>query len=903
MHKKGLFYLFFGIFLLLGGIQAYAQDPPVKDPIVIPATPDTSAVLIKDTLSPPVVVQPVVVDTIKVDSVAAPKELLEDIVEYYGDDYVYMDRRDGKVYMYNQAFIIYQDYKIDAGLIILDYNKNEVYAKGIDSAGVYSQRPVFVQGNNKVEPDSIRFNFDTKKALVFNSRTQQNEMNVLSEITKKENDSVYFLRNVKFTTSENIDDPEYYFYTRRAKFVPGKKVVTGLTNMYIADVPTPIGLPFAFFPLTEDRASGFIIPNIGENNNRGFFFQNGGYYFAVSDYIDLAVLGDYYTNGSYGIRLDSDYAWRYKFRGNLSFRYENLINSERGFPDFTQSSLYNIRWSHSQDPKVNPSSRFSASVNLGSSRYLQQSINQVNNGSSLVNTLSSSISYSKSFDFEPQVQFTMAATHSQNTRTQDINMSLPNFNASVSRVFPFAPKNGAKEGIFENINLQYDVTAENRIQTTDSLFFKKEMFDGAQFGARHSIPIGTNFKVAKYLSFSMGTNYQETWVNKTFRQRYDENANDGAGAVVRDTISGFDSYRTYGFSTGVGTTVYGTFNFGADKKIQAVRHVMRPSLNYSISPGFKQYYEEYTIASADPDVNDQVVEYSRFQNTIYGAPGKLYSSSLGISLSNTIEAKVRNPDTTVTEAKKISLLNNLNMSTSYSFSADSLNWSNLSINGSIPIIEKLDLNFNGSLDPYALDNNNRRIDKFNIENGGSLFRLVNGNISFNYSFSSRDFERKEDEEDDFNSDTFRNGGRPDDLFGEGRDIADLKNTNDRDKDKDTKKSWYQYDIPWDLRLAYTMTYTNSQRQNEISSQSLMMSSNVELSPRWSVGISSGYDFKNKGVTLTQLRFERDLESWVMRFSWTPIGARNTSWNFFIGIRGSILSDIKYDKRREADRRL
>ncbi|WP_255571283.1 putative LPS assembly protein LptD [Halomarinibacterium sedimenti] len=884
----------------------YSQDPVDKGSVVIPAKEDTLSVTPKDTLTiNPITYNEVVVDTVKVDSIAPKDEILKDIVDYYGEDYVYMDKKSSKVYMYNKAFITYQTYRIDAGLIILDYNKNEVTAKGIDSAGVYSQKPIFVEGSNKVEPDSIRFNFTTKKAIVYNSRTFQNEMNVLSEITKKENDSVYFLRNVKFTTAEDIENPEYYFYTRKAKFVPQKKVVTGLTNMYIADVPTPIGLPFAFFPLSETRTSGFLLPNIGENNNRGFFLQNGGYYFAINDYIDLTVLGDYYTNGSYGFRLDSDYALRYKFRGNVSFRYENLINSERGFPDFTQSSLYNIRWSHNQDQKVNPSSRFSASVNLGSSRYLQQSINQTNNASQLVNTLSSSVSYSKSFETEPQIQFTIAGTHSQNTQTEAINMSLPNFNGSVSRIFPFAPKNGVKKGAFQNINMQYNVVAENRISTTDSLFFKKEMFEGAQIGARHTIPISTNFKVLKYLSFSLSTNYQETWVGKTISRNYDETANDGDGAVVQDTISGFDSYRTYGFSTGVGTTIYGTFNFGKDKKIQAIRHVMRPSIGYSISPGFQQYYDEYTIVSADPEINDQVVEYSRFENTLYGAPGKLYSSSMSLALSNTLEAKIRDKDTTAVEPKKLIILNNLNFSTGYNFSADSLKWSNVQVTGSIPIVKKLDFNFNGSLDPYALDNDNNRINTFNIENGGSLFRLVNGNISFNYSFSSKDFEKAEKEDEDFDSDTFRNGGRPDDLFGDPTEFNDLSPVpvDKKNKDKTTEKAWYQYDIPWDLRLAYTLTYSNSQRQNEISSQSLMMSSSVTLSPKWSVRVSSGYDFKNKGVTLTQLGFVRDLDSWTMRFNWTPIGARNTSWNFFIGIKGSILKDIKYDKRREADRNL
>jgi len=885
----------------------HSQDIPPKNDVDIPVESK------QDTLNPSILsvtkeVNEAIADTVKTDSVKPKQELLTDVVDYYGEDYVYIDRKKKKVYMYNKAYIVYGDMRIDAGNIILDYNKNEVYAKGIDSAGVYSQKPVFVQAQNEVKPDSIRFNFDSEKALVYNSRTEESGFNVIAEVTKKINDSVVFLRNVKFTTSKNIDDPEYYFYTRKAKFVPKKKIVTGLTNMYIADVPTPIGLPFAFFPLTEDRASGFIIPTVGEQSRRGFFLQNGGYYFAVNDYLDLTFLGDYYTNGSYGLRAESSYAERYRFRGNVSVRYENLINGERGFPDFSQSSVYNIRWNHTQDQKASPSSRFSASVNLGSSRYFQQSINQTNNASALVNTLSSSVSYSKTFEGEPQVNFSIAGTHSQNTNTQTINLSLPNVTASVSRIFPFAPKTGIKKGIIDNINFQYDVAAENRIRTTDSLFFKPEMFDNAQIGAQHSIPISTNFKILDYLSASASTRFQETWVLKTFNRRFDPTFNEGDGGEVTDTISGFDRYSTYNFSTSLGTTVYGTFNFGKDKKIQALRHVIRPSVSYSINPAFDQYYDEYTIpaefVSADPDVNDEVVEYSRFQNTLYGAPNNNYSSSIGLSLSNTLEAKVRNKDTTATEPKKIKLLNNLNFSTAYNLAADSLPLSPVNFSGSIPVLEKLDFNFNGSLDPYALNNSNQRIDKFNVDNGGSLFRLTNANISVNYSFSSKDLEVDSEDKDRFDNETFRNGGRPDDLFGDVRDIDNNRLYKDDDEDESKQdRAWYNYDIPWDFRLAYTMTYSNRQRESEISSQSLMFSSNLELSPRWTVGVSSGYDFKNKGVTLTQFRFQRDLESWQMSFNWTPIGSINTSWYFFIGIKSSVLSDIKYDKRREPDQQL
>ncbi len=887
-------------FLLLSGFVLHAQDIPPKNEAQLPRTE-------QDTLS--VNLTPLVgelnekaQDTVKTDTVPPPKETLTDIVDYYGEDYVFLNRKEKKVYMYNNAYIKYEDMRIDAGLIILDYNKNEVYAMGIDSAGVYSQRPVFVQGSNKVEPDSIRYNFNSEKALVFNSRTEQSGFNVLAEVTKKVNDSVVYLRNVRFTTSKNIEDPEYYFYTRKAKFVPKKKIVTGLTNMYIADVPTPVGLPFAYFPLTEDRASGFIIPSFGENSRRGFFFQNGGYYFAINDYLDLSLLGDYYTNGSYALRGESTYVVRYKYRGSFSARFESLVNSERGFPDFEESSIYNIRWTHSQDAKSSPNSRFSASVNLGSSKYFTESINQTNNASALVNTLSSSVSYSRTFEGDPQVNFTLAATHSQNTQTQNISMSLPNLNASVSRIYPFAPKNGTKKGIIQNINFQYDLSAENRIQTTDSLFFKPEMFNQAQIGAQHNIPITTNFKILKYLSASAGTNYRETWVLKSTRKRYDASAFDGRGGIVQDTLSGFESYRTYNFTTSLGTTLYGLFNFGKDNKIQAIRHVVRPSLAYNVNPAFDRYYDEFRIPLTAEEAAGELVEYSRFENTLYGPPSKVYSSSVGISLSNTFEAKVRDRDSTATEPKKVILLNNLNFSTAYNLAGDSLQWSPVQFSGSIPIIPKLDFNFSGSLDPYALDNNNRKIDVFNINNGGSLFRLTNANVSINYSFSSKDFTKKTKSMDRIQNETFRNGGRPDDLFGEAADIYSGEIYEEDDK-IERNVEWYNYTIPWDMRLAYTITYGNNQRQNEISSQSLMLSTNLELAPRWTVGVSSGYDFKNQGVTLTQFRFQRDLESWQMSFNWTPIGSINTAWYFFIGIKSSILSDIKYDKRRESDKRL
>ena len=882
--------------LLLCNTFSYSQEIPVKNEIIIPIIELTDTISInKKTILPEF--NEVITDTVKSDTIIPKEEMLTGIIDYYGEDYVYMDKLENKVYMYNNAYITYEDMRIEGGYIILDYNKNEIYAKGIDSAGIYSQKPIFTQTQNEVIPDSIRFNMDTKKALIYNSRSGQDEVRYKAEVAKKVNDSVYFLKNIKFTTAVDIDNPEYYFYTRKAKVVPNKKIVTGFTNMYIADVPLPLGLPFAFFPLTNEQTSGFIIPSFGDNRDRGFFFQNGGYYFAINDYLDLTLVGDYYTNGSYAIRAESSYALRYKFKGNLSLRFEKLINSQRGFDDFNESSVYNIRWNHNQDAKANPSSRFSASVNLGSSQYYNESINQTNNASALINTLSSSVSYSKAFETVPQINFSIAGTHSQNTNTDVINMSLPNLNASVSRIFPFEPKIGSKKGILENINLQYNLAAENRIQTTDTDFFTSKMFDNAKIGARHSIPISTNFKIFKNLSSSLNTTYQETWAFSTIKKYYDPEYNEGEGGVIRDTIKGFDSYRTYNFSTSLGTTLYGMFNFGKGKKIEALRHVLRPSLSYNVNPSFDQFYDSYV----DPTANEQVVEYSRFEQSLYGAPGNVRSSSVGISISNTIEAKVRDKDTTQIKPKKLILLNNLNFNTSYNIAGDSLNWNPLTFSGSIPIIKKLDFNFNGSLDPYALNNDNVRVNDFNINNGGSLFRLTRGNISINYTFSSKDFQGNE--KDDFETETFKNGGRPDDLFGDSRPINEQIESDKETPKSKTDYNWYNFSIPWDLRMAYTVTYSNFTRQNEISSQSIMFSSNIEFSPKWKVGVSSGYDFKNNGITLTQFRFQRDLESWRLSFNWTPIGGTRTSWYMFIGIKSSMLSDIKYDKRRESDKRL
>jgi hypothetical protein len=472
--------------------------------------------------------------------------------------------------------------------------------------------------------------------------------------------------------------------------------------------------------------------------------------------------------------------------------------------------------------------------------------------------------------------------------------------ASMTRVYPFAPKSGTKKGAIQNVNFQINTRGEYRIQTTDSLFGKSEMFDDALAGMRHSIPVTTNFKIFDHFSVSANASFEETWTLKTIRRFYDQSSNE----VITLDQNGFDRFLTYNVGASIGTTLYGMFNFekeGKDPKIQAIRHVVRPSISYSINPAFDQYYETYDVIDADGTTTE---EYTRFENSLFGRPGNRYSSSVGLSVGNNIEAKVRSKDSTSTESEKIFILNNLNFSTAYDIAADSLNWSPVRVSGGTQILnKKMSINFGMTLNPYALDSNNNLVNKFNIDNGGSLFRMTSANVNMSYTLSNESFSGDESDEDKASSqEAARSGGRTDGLFGKTQDFAD-KRLSDKDKnkkDKEENNEFYNYKMPWSVRFAYAANYTNTRRENKISSHSLMFSGDVELSPKWTVGASSGYDLLNQGFTFTQLRFERDLLSWRMNFTWVPFSNRS-SWNFFIGIKSNMLKDLKYDQRRQPDR--
>lgn len=829
--------------------------------------------------------QPIVnVDTTKRDTVKIlPKELLEGIIKDKAKDYKDIDLKRKISTLYNEAELYYKDIELKSGIIIIDYAKNLAYARGIvDTTGAYIQKPQFKQGGQESVQDSLIYNFKTQKAVVYGAKTEQQGMIIKALITKRENDSTMYMNRAEITTSKK-KKRDYFIATKDVKFVPGKKAVGGMSQLFLADVPTPVVLPFFYVPLTKGRSSGILLPTYGDNTN-GYFLQNGGFYFAISDYVDLAVTGDIYTNGSWGLRFDSNYKLRYKYGGRFSLRFENLINGQRGLSGYSKTNSYHINWSHSQDTKSNPNSRFSAAVNFGSSKFFKQSLNELSSSKFLNNTLSSSISYYKKFTGTP-FNMNLAVTHSQNTNTEVINMSLPNLSIGMDRLYPFAPKNGAKKNPIQKIGLTYSMALQNQIVTSDSEFLKTGMFKKAKSGLKHSISLSTNIKTLNYITLSPSINYKDVWYLKTIDKKWNTVNN----KIETDTINGFKTFRDYSASVSASTIVYGNFEFKKGR-LQKIRHTLKPSISYGYTPDFSYYYDVI-----QNDALGNTTLYSKFDGGIFGAPNRNMSQSLGFALRNTFEAKVKDRDSTKTEFKKLKLLNNLDFTSSYNLESDTLKWTPVRMSTSTILFKKLNLNLNATLDPYAITAGGRRINTFNINNGGSLFRLTNAGLTASFNLSNDTFKKnkeganKKSEEND----------SEDNQFGD-----DLKNKSATPPtEMKTKKiKLYHLNIPWKLNLNYNVGYSNRNREKEFSRNTLRFNGNVELTPKWNVNFSSGYDIKSKGLSYTTLGFARDLDSWHMTFNWTPLGTRSTYY-FFIGVKASALSDLKYDQHKVPDKRL
>ena len=834
-------------------------------------------------------------DSISLDTIK-PKESIDGIITHVAEGYTIQNAKDKIVTLYNQAQIVYTDIDLKAGIIVINYKKNTIFAKGIKDSTGYKQRPVFKQGGQESEQDSMLYNFKSKRALIYGLKSKQGEMFTFGEKTKQVNDSTIYVRKIRFTTSEKQD---YYIATNKAKLVPGKKIIVGGSNLVLADVPTPIYLPFAYFPLSETSVSGFLIPAFDTgSSDRGIGFQNGGYYFAISDYLDLTVLGDAYSNGSWSLRTSSNYRKRYRYNGAFSFSYENLIQGIRGFDLYSKATNFNIRWNHSQDSKANPNARFSASVNLGSSKFYRESLNELNTSQFLTNTLSSSVNYSKTFVGTP---FNMSATftHSQNTNTEAITMTLPSLTINMNKIFPFAGKGGIQKTPIQKMGFNYTMQGEYRINTTDDDFFKKKMFETAKSGIQQRTGTSTNIKVMKHFTLSPSINYKEVWNFDYVKKSYDSTEN----IVVTDTLNGFKSFREYNTGVSLSTNIYGTFKFKKGR-LKAIRHTFRPSISYSYRPDFADNYNEQVQQS--PDITD-LLTYSPFENGIYGRPGSGISNAIGITLNNVLEAKIapKDPDSDEDD-EKITLLNNLNFSSSYNIAADSLRWSPTSFSAGTRLFkDKLAVNLSGSLDPYQVDEKGLRINKFN----SGIFRLTRASLTANYSISSKDFEKdnSENKKDNKNGNGAQNTPdviganiNPTNRFAQNGTTI---NNNDTEENETKETKLYRANVPWTINLAYSTNYVNNGIDGgEIGIHTLMFSGDIELSPKWKVGYSSGYDIKDGAFTFSRFNFSRDLDSWRFNFNWVPFGT-NSSYTFFIGVKSSILSDLKWDKNKPPDRRL
>ncbi len=804
-------------------------------------------------------------DTIVSDSVEKEKKaFFEATIEYNSDDTIVFSLTGQKVFLTKNAFVKYGEIELRAYYIELDLEKKEAFAYGIkDSTGTFIDTPEFKDGAEEFTCKELKYNFDTGKGLVNEIITEQEGGFVHSEITKRIDDKTFYLRNGKYTTCDH-PHPHFYVKMTKAKMIKDDKIVSGPLYLVLEDVPMPIGLPFALFPFSSSYSSGIIVPSYGEEQRRGFNLRGGGYYWAINEYLDLAVTGDIFANGSWGGYMESSYKKRYRFSGNIATEYHSNTYGDKGLSDYSESTDFAIRWNHTQDSKANPYRTFSASVNFSTSnndRNNSQSIQKITN-----NQKQSSISYSKKWADSP---FSLNASlrHSQNSRDTTISLTLPSMSLNMTQIYPFRAK-GKSTNLrwYDKVGVSYSSKLENRINTKEYKLMKSSLATDWQNGYQHSIPISTNFKLSKDLTLSPTLNYQGVLYSKSIRKSWDSSLNDGDGGVRTDTIQGFKYAHNYSTSASLSLSpkIYGMYTFKESSKLAAIRHVMTPSISVSYTPEMgvprSKYYKTYRNEATGKDV-----EYSIFDKSLYGTPsGAQESGSISFGLDNNVEAKMRtaNDSTGTEEFKKVKIIESLKFSTSYNMFADSLNWSVIRMTGRTKLFnQKLGLSVGSTVDPYKLNAGNQRIDEFGL-------RLTNANIDLDFGLSAKD------------------------LKGDsGKDKKDDKTD---EPWRDTR--YVDFDIPWSFSIDYGWTYSKSTNKKSTVRQNVGMNGNISLTPKWKVSFSTGYDFTDKEVTASQFTITRDLHCWQMSFNAIPFGAYQ-SYNFRINVESSILADLKYEKKQ------
>ncbi len=813
-------------------------------------------------------------DSAKVDTLKRKeKPPIESPVNSTATDSIVYSMNGKMAYLYGDAKVTYQNMELTASRIEFNMETKQAFAYGsLDTAGKVIGKPIFKEGSDTYNMDSIRYNFDSKKAKIYGVITKQGEGFLHSKMTKKMPDNTVNLIGGEYTTCD-LEHPHFYIYLTKAKVIPNKQIITGPAYLVIEDVPLPIGIPFGFFPNRKGRHSGILIPRYGEETNRGFYLQQGGYYFGMSDYFDLALTGSIYSFGGWDINAKSAYKVRYKYNGSLNISGVKLVVGSKGDSDYMNQGTYSIQWRHSQDPKFKPNSTFSANVNFTKSSY--NTYATYNPSSYLNSSINSSISYSRIFEGTP-FSLSLSANHSQNSQTKAVTISLPVMTFNMSSVYPFKPKNiTGKPNVIQKIGISYSSSLQNQYSTTEDMLFKGNWEDKMANGMKHNIPISTSFSLLKFLNISPTAQYSEYWYTKTIRKTWDPDS----AVVLTDTVSGFKRAMEYNYSVGMSTKIYGTFTFAQGSKIQAIRHVITPTISFSYHPDFSTPYWGY-YRTVQSDTTGRTQKYSIFQNGILGGPSASRSGSIGFGLSNILEMKVKSDRDSTQKTRKISILDNLQISSSYNLLADSLNLAPFNFSGRVTLSKKFALNFGGVINPYALSQQGQVINKWMYKETGKLGRLTNFTTSFNLSFQS----------------DAAPGGAAKNEEGTSPVIETFQNQYGENTPYGIPQSGYvDFSVPWNISFNYNLSYSKPGFTSTLN-QTVNFSGGLSLTPKWKITYSSGWDFKTNQITYTSMGINRDLHCWEMSFTWIPLGPRQ-SYSFRINVKSGLLRDLKYDKRK------
>lgn len=837
---------------------------------------------------------------VRVDSVAPTKKQPLDAPVIYESNDSTTFTLGGAATLYGSGKVNYQNIELAAEVISMNLDSSTVHAYGIkDTTGTIKGKPVFKEGETAYDTETISYNFKSKKAGITDIITQQGEGYVTGSRAKKGANDEIFMEHGRYTTCDHHDHPHFYMQLTRAKVRPKKNVVTGPAYLVVEDVPLPLAVPFFFFPFSSSYSSGFIMPTYMDDSSRGFGLAEGGYYFAMSDIMDLKLTGDIFTKGSWRLSGLTNYNKRYKYSGTLQADYQVTKTGDKGMPDYTVAKDFKVVWNHRQDAKASPNSTFSASVNFSTSSYERSNINNLYNSQLLTqNTKTSSISYSRSF---PDIGLTLSGTTNiaQTMRDSSIAVTLPDLNITLSRLFPFKRKKAAgAERWYEKISISYTGRLTNSIRTKDDRLFKTGI-SGWENAMNHNIPISATFTLFKYLQVNPSVNYTERWYTRKINQTYNEETG-RLEQNLNDTINGFYRVSNYSASLSLSTKLYGMYKplFMKKKEIQ-IRHVVTPQVSISGAPSFSKYWEEYT------DNNGNTQYYSPFTGQPFGVPSREGSGTVSFSLANNLEMKYF--DAKKDTLKKVSLIDDLSVNMSYNMAAKEKPWSPLSMNLRLKLTKNYTFNMNASFATYAytFDKSGNVVEGNRTEwSYGRFGRFQGYGSSFNYTFNNDTWKKwfgpKEDEKD-------KDKKESEDGDGEDSEGAEDGTTTKKVEKAQADPDGYQvFKMPWSLSFSYSFNIREdrtkpinrySMRYPFTYTHNINMNGNVKISNNWSLSFNSGYDFQAKEITQTSCTISRDLHCFNLSASLSPFG-RWKYYNVTIRANASILQDLKYEQRSQ-----